>query len=97
MGHSRPVLGPGACDYHIQRDFSSGHRITEWHALQGTSRIMKLQLPCHRQGRQPPRTVLDQAAQDPIQPGLEHLQGWGIHNLSGQPVPAPHHSLGKEL
>ena len=24
-------------------------------------------------------------------------QGWGIHNLSGQPVPAPHHSLGKEL
>ena len=30
-------------------------------------------------------------------PGLEHLQGWGIHNLSGQPVSAPHHSLHKEL
>ena len=40
--------------------------------------------------------VLEQAAHVPIQPGLEHLQGWSI-NLSGQPVPAPHHSLGKEL
>ena len=29
--------------------------------------------------------------------GLEHLQGWGIHNPSGQPVPAPHHSLGEKL
>jgi len=26
----------------------------------------------------------------PIQPGLEHVQGWGIHSLSGQPDPAPH-------
>ena len=30
---------------------------------------------------------LDQDAQGPIQPGLEHLQGQNIHNLSGQPVP----------
>ena len=57
---------------------------------------MKLQPPHHRQGHQPPYLILAQAAQGPIQPGLEHLQGWGIHNLSGQPVPAPHHSLGKE-
>jgi len=35
--------------------------------------------------------------QGPIQPGPEHLQGQAHHNLSGQPVPAPHHSLGKEL
>jgi len=34
------------------------------------------------QGCQPP----DQAAQSHIQPGLECLQGWGIHNLLGQPV-----------
>jgi len=34
------------------------------------------------QGRQPP----DQAAQSHIQPGLECLQGWGIHSLLGQPV-----------
>ena len=26
--------------------------------------------------------------QGPIQPGLEHLQGWGICNCSGEPVPA---------
>jgi len=57
---------------------------------------MNLQPPRHRQGHQPPH-LLDQAAQGPIQPGLEHLQGWGIHKLSGQPIPAPHHSCGKEL
>ena len=26
----------------------------------------------------------DEAARGLIQPGLEHLQGWGIHSLSGQ-------------
>ena len=73
------------------------HRIIEWLGLQGTSRIIELQPPCCRQGLQPPYLILDQAAQGPIQPGLEHLQGRSIHSLSGQPVPAPHHSLGKEL
>jgi len=38
--------------------------------------------PCCVQGRQPPA----QAAQSHIQPGLECLQGGGIHNLLGQPV-----------
>ena len=38
--------------------------------------------PCYVQGRQPPA----QAAQRHIQPGLECLQGWGIHSLLGQPV-----------
>ena len=41
--------------------------------------------------------VLDQVAQSLIQPDLEHLQGRGIHSLSGQPVPAPHSSLCEEL
>jgi len=41
--------------------------------------------PCYVQGRQP----ADRAAQSHIQPGLECLQGWGIHSLLGQPVPAP--------
>jgi len=50
--------------------------------------------PCHMQGCRPSYLTLDQAAQGPIQPGLECLQGWGIHGLSGQPV--PHHSLCKE-
>jgi len=41
------------------------------------------------QGHQPS----DQAAQSHIQPGLECLQGWGIHSLLGQPVPVCHHPL----
>jgi len=49
--------------------------------------------PCYVQGRQPPH----QAAQSHIQPGLECLQGWGIHNLLGQPVPVRHHPLCEKL
>ena len=45
------------------------------------------------QCRQPP----DQAAQSHIQPGLECLQGWGIHNLLGQPVLVCHHPLCEKL
>jgi len=40
--------------------------------------------PQHRH-HQPPHLILDQAAQGPIQPGPEHLQGQGImllHYLS---------------
>jgi len=37
---------------------------------------------CYVQGRQPAA----QAAQSHIQPGLECLQGWGIHSILGQPV-----------
>ena len=39
---------------------------------------MKLQPPRHGQGH----LALDHATQDSIQPGLEHCQGLGIHNLS---------------
>ena len=52
--------------------------------------IIQFQPPCYVQGRQPP----DQAAQSHIQPGLQCLQGWGINNLLGQPVPVRHHLLG---
>ena len=41
--------------------------------------ITQFQPPCYVQGHQP----LDQTAQSCIQPGLECLQGWGIHNLLG--------------
>ena len=44
--------------------------------------IIKFQPPCYVQGRQP----LDQAGQSHIQPGLECLQGWDIHNLSGKMI-----------
>ena len=43
---------------------------------------LRVSAPCYVQGHQPP----DQAAQSHIQPGLECLQGWSIHNLLGQPV-----------
>ena len=49
--------------------------------------------PFYVQGRQP----ADQAAQSHIQPGLGCLQGWGIHNLLGQPVPVRHHPLCEQL
>lgn len=39
---------------------------------------------------------LDQIAQGPIQPDLEHCQAWGIHSLSGQPLPVSHHALNKK-
>ena len=55
--------------------------------------IIEFQSPCYVQGHQPP----DQAAQSHIQPGLECLQGWGIHNLIGQPVPVRHHPLGEKF
>jgi len=71
--------------------------LIEWLGLEETPRIIKLQPHCHRQGHQPLDLLLDQVAQGPNQPGLEHLQAWGIHNLSGQPVPAPHHSLCEEV
>jgi len=49
--------------------------------------------PCYVQGCQPPA----QAAQSHIQPGLECLQGWGIHNLLGQPVPVCHYPVCENL
>jgi len=65
----------------FQEDFSQNHRMV---GLEGTSRITELQPSCYRQGHQPPYLIATQAAQGPIQPGLEHLQGWGMHSLSGQ-------------
>jgi len=49
--------------------------------------------PRYVQGRQP----ADQAAQSHIQPGLECLQGWGIHSLLGQPVQCVTTLWGKKL
>ena len=69
------------------------HRITEWLGLEGPLKIIQLQSPHHEQER----LSVDQFTPTSIQPGLEHLQGWGIHNLSGQPVPVPHHPYGKEF
>jgi len=67
-------------------------RIIEWFKLEGTLKIIQFQLPCHGQGHLP----LEQVAQSPIQPGLEHCQGGGSHSFSGQQVPVPHHPVSKE-
>jgi len=53
--------------------------------------------PLCMQNHQPPHLIPDQAAHGPIQPSLDPLQERGTHSLSGQPVPAPHHSLCEEL
>jgi len=58
------------------------HRIIEWPELKRTTMLIQFQPPCCVHVDQPP----DQAAQSHIQPGLECLQGWGIHSLLGQPV-----------
>lgn len=54
--------------------------------MEGTFEIYQAQSPC-----------LDQAIQSCTQPGLGHIQSWGTHSFSGQPVPvvSPPHS--KEL
>jgi len=66
-------------DYVIKH-LSQNHRM----AFVGT--IIKLQPPCQWQGHQPPYLLLAQAAQGPIQPGLEHLQGFKIHIVLSYPV-----------
>ena len=43
--------------------------------------LPKFQSPFHRQGHQPLDLALDQDAQGPIRPSLEHLQGQSIHNF----------------
>ena len=64
----------------------SYNHIIQWLGLKGPKGSSSLQLHpcCCRQGLQLPYVMLDQAAQGPIQPGLKHLQGWGIHSLPGQ-------------
>jgi len=59
------------------------HRIMDWLRLEGTPRIISFQVPCYRQGHQPPDMVLDQAAQGLIQSVLEQFQRWGIRSSSG--------------
>ena len=47
-----------------------GHGITERFGLEGTFKRHLVQTPCHGQEHLPP----DQAAQSPVQPGIEHFQ-----------------------
>jgi len=45
----------------------------------------------------PKQGLLQQAAQDLVQAGLEYLQRRRFHNLSGQPVPVLHHPHREEV
>jgi len=69
------------------------YRIIECFALEKTFRGHLVQLPRSEQGH----LQLDQVAKSPVQPGLECFQGWGLHYLSGQPVPVFHHPHGKKF
>ena len=40
---------------------------------------------------------LDQAAQDCVSTAFEYLQGWKLHNLSGQPVSVLSHPHSKKV
>ena len=67
-------------------------RIIESLELEGTFKGHLVQLPYNEQGH----LQLDQDAQSLVHPDLECLQGWGIHHLSEQPVPVPHHAYCKK-
>jgi len=75
-----PSLMKPSPSYQTASHQLESYKIIEWLRLGGTLKITQFQLLCHGQGCPPP----DQASQDPIQPILENLQGWGIHNFSGQ-------------
>ena len=45
----------------------------------------------------PKQGHLEQAAEDLVQAGLEHLQRRRLHSLPGQPVPVLHHPQGEEV
>ena len=81
------------CNTTHKHPVSQNHIIIEYPGSKRTSMIIQLQPPCYVQGHQ----SLDPAAQSHIQPDLECLQGWDIHNLLGQPVPVCHHPLCEKL
>jgi len=60
---------------------SQNHRLNHRMAWVGKNlKAHAVPTHCHGQGCYPPA----QAAQGPIQAGLEQLQGWGTHSFSGQ-------------
>ena len=64
--------------------------------LPHTSAPLAIIAPLHRT-TESQNLPLDQVAYSPIQPGLECLQGGGIHSLSGQPVPCLNNLTGENF
>jgi len=65
------------CSYEILNYVGTVHTITEWLRLEGTLKVIELQPNAMA-------WLLPTSSGCPIQPGLGHLQGWGIHSFSGQ-------------
>ncbi|KAK4806889.1 hypothetical protein QYF61_012610 [Mycteria americana] len=65
----------------------SGRRTQSNEESQWTIKGHLVQPPSNEQGH----LQLKQPDLSPVQPDLECFQGWGIHHLSGQPVPVSHH------
>lgn len=63
--------GQGCCCLECER---ANLTIMKQLRLKTTSKIILFQPPCHAMGRA--ASHHDQGAQDPIQPGCKHLQGW---------------------
>ena len=67
--------------------FLCNHRIIEQLGFEGAARSITFQPLCHRQGCQLLYQVLDQTAQGPIQPGLNHLQRYpSTRSLATSPL-----------
>ena len=66
-----------------ERDGGADRRIIESFELEENFKGDLLQQLCNEQRQLQP----DHVAQSPIQTDPEYLQRWGIHHLSGQPVP----------
>ena len=81
-----------AAGAHLHHPLVNYYRMIEWFGLE---RIPKPTLPQPLLWAGTPPT--HQAADSPIEPGLEHCQGWGIHSFSGQPMPGAHHLNCEEL
>ena len=65
--------------------------IADWLRLEGTSEGDLVQHPWLEQGH------LEQFAQDHVQKAFEYLQGWRLHNLSGQPMLVLGHPHSKKV
>ena len=67
---------------------SWNHRIIDWkRPLRSSSPTINPTLPC----------LLNHITKCHVYTFFEHLQGWGLHPLPGQPVPMPDRSFSKEI
>jgi len=71
------------------------HKIIGWLGLKRDLKDHQVPTPLPQVGL--PTTRSSTKLGGPIQPELEHLQGWGIHSIAGQSVSVPHHALSGNL